>query len=134
MKRCIVGSAFIACAFITKWRKNVFALDNKIKKWFFPFFILYCARLIVPLQKEFEKMTELHKKYRFTSTEEPTDEMLQALMEDVAAAARESSAKAEAEKKRMLSEAAHVISIKRAQREQVAYDWQKTHIMCGGWP
>jgi hypothetical protein len=34
----------------------------------------------------------------------------------------------------MLSEAAHVISIKRAQREQVAYDWQKTHIMCGGWP
>jgi hypothetical protein len=74
------------------------------------------------LQKEFEKMTELHKKYRFTSTEEPTDEMLQALMEDVAATARESSAKAEAEKKRMLSEAAHVISIKRAQREQVAYD------------
>ena len=67
-------------------------------------------------------MTELHKKYRLTSTEEPTDEMLQALMEDVAAAARESSAKAEAEKQRMLSEAAHVISIKRAQRNLTPHD------------
>jgi hypothetical protein len=27
-----VGYAVIACAFITKWRKNVFALDNKNKK------------------------------------------------------------------------------------------------------
>ena len=67
-------------------------------------------------------MTELHKKYRLTSTEEPTDEMLQALMEDVAVAARESSAKAEAEKKRMLSEAARVISLKRAQRKQTIHD------------
>ena len=47
-------------------------------------------------------MTEIHKRYRLTSTEEPTDEMLHALMEDVAQAARESSAKAEAEKKRRL--------------------------------
>ena len=47
-------------------------------------------------------MTEIHKRYRLTSTEEPTDEMLQALMEDVAQAARESSAKAEAEKKHRL--------------------------------
>ena len=45
-------------------------------------------------------MTEVHKKYRLNSMEEPTDEMLQALMEDVAKAARESSAKAEAEKQR----------------------------------
>ena len=45
-------------------------------------------------------MTEVHKRYRLTSTEEPTDEMLHALMEDVAQAARESSAKVEAEKKR----------------------------------
>lgn len=67
-------------------------------------------------------MTELHKKYRLTSTEEPTDEMLQALMEDVAVAARESSAKAEAEKKRMLSEAAHIISLKRALRKQTIHD------------
>lgn len=67
-------------------------------------------------------MTELHKKYRLTSTEEPTDEMLQALMEDVAVAARESSAKAEVEKRRMLSEAAHVISLKRAQCKQTIYD------------
>ena len=34
--------------------------------------------------------------YRLTSLEEPTDEMLQALMEGVAQLARESSAKAEA--------------------------------------
>ena len=49
-------------------------------------------------------MTEVHKKYRLTSMEEPTDEMLQALMEDVAKAARESSAKAKAEKQRRFSE------------------------------
>ena len=47
-------------------------------------------------------MTAIHKQYRLTSTEEPTDEMLQALMEDVAKAARESSAKAEAEKQRRM--------------------------------
>jgi hypothetical protein len=44
-------------------------------------------------------MTEINKKYRLTSTEEPTDEMLNELMTDVLKAARESSAKAEAEKK-----------------------------------
>ena len=44
-----------------------------------------------------------------TSTEEPTDEMLHALMEDVAQAARESSAKAEAEKKRRLQAVAKEI-------------------------
>ena len=54
-------------------------------------------------------MTEIHKKYRLTSTEEPTDEMLQALMEDVVKAARESSAKAEAEKQRRLQSVAEEI-------------------------
>lgn len=54
-------------------------------------------------------MTEIHKQYRLTSTEEPTDEMLQALMEDVAQTARESSAKAEAEKKRRLQAVAKEI-------------------------
>ena len=54
-------------------------------------------------------MTEIHKRYRLTSTEEPTDEMLQALMEDVAQAARESSARAEAEKKRRLQAVAQEI-------------------------
>ena len=44
-------------------------------------------------------MTEIHKQYRLTSVEEPTDEMLLELMEDVAAEARRSSAQAEAEKK-----------------------------------
>ena len=38
--------------------------------------------------------------YKLTSTEEPTDEVLQALMEKVAQTARESNAKAEAEKRR----------------------------------
>lgn len=47
-------------------------------------------------------MTEMLKQYRLTSNEEPTDEMLQALMEEVSLAARESSAKAEAEKQRRL--------------------------------
>ena len=44
--------------------------------------------------------------------------MLHALMEDVAAAARDSSARAEAKKKRMLQEAAHAIAIRRAQRKE----------------
>lgn len=47
-------------------------------------------------------MTEIYKKYRLTSEEEPTDEMLQALMEDFALSARESSQRVEAEKKRRL--------------------------------
>ena len=55
------------------------------------------------------RMTEIHKRYRLTSMEEPTDEMLQALMEDVGKAARESSAKAEAEKQRRLQAVAKEI-------------------------
>ena len=60
-------------------------------------------------------MTEIHKKYRLTSMEEPTDEMLQELMEDVARAARESSAKAEAEKQRRLEEVARMIALHRSE-------------------
>jgi polyhydroxyalkanoate synthesis regulator phasin len=60
-------------------------------------------------------MTEIHKKYRLTSMEEPTDEMLQELMEDVARAARESSAKAEAEKQRRLQAVADEIETWRSQ-------------------
>ena len=60
-------------------------------------------------------MTEIHKKYRLTSMEEPTDEMLQELMEDVAQAARESSAKAEAEKHRRLQIVADEIEAWRSQ-------------------
>ena len=55
------------------------------------------------------RMTEVSKKYRLNSMEEPTDEMLQELMEDVAKAARESSAKAEAEKQRRLQTVASEI-------------------------
>ena len=54
-------------------------------------------------------MTEMLKRYRLTSNEEPTDEMLHALMDDVAQAARESSAKAEAEKQRRLQAVAKEI-------------------------
>ena len=60
-------------------------------------------------------MTEIHKKYRLTSMEEPTDEMLQELMEDVAKAARESSVRVEVEKKRRLQEVADNI-----------LEWQKS--------
>ena len=60
-------------------------------------------------------MTEIHKKYRLTSMEEPTDEMLQELMEDVSQAARESSAKAEAEKQRRLQIVADEIEAWRSQ-------------------
>ncbi len=55
-------------------------------------------------------MTEIHKRYRLTSLEEPTDEMLQALMEDVAEEARKSSARAEEEKRRRLQTVADEIS------------------------
>ena len=54
-------------------------------------------------------MTDVSKKYRLNSMEEPTDEMLQELMEDVAKAAQESSAKAEAEKQRRLQTVANEI-------------------------
>ena len=47
--------------------------------------------------------------YKLTSTEEPSDEVLQALMEKVAQAARESNAKAEAEKRRRLQTVADEI-------------------------
>ena len=67
-------------------------------------------------------MTEIHKQYRLTSMEEPSDEMLQALMEDVAKAARESSANAEAEKHRRLSEVAHTIAVRRSQRKRILND------------
>jgi uncharacterized surface protein with fasciclin (FAS1) repeats len=67
-------------------------------------------------------MTETNKKYRLTSIEEPTDEMLQELMEDVAKAARESSAKAEAELQRRMSEAASIIASRRLQRKTIHND------------
>jgi polyhydroxyalkanoate synthesis regulator phasin len=60
-------------------------------------------------------MPETYKKYRLTSMEEPTDEMLHALMEDVAKAARESSARAEAEKQRRFSEVLNAINLRRSQ-------------------
>jgi hypothetical protein len=47
--------------------------------------------------------------YKLTSMEEPTDEVLQALMEKVAQAARESNARAEAEKRRRLQTVADEI-------------------------
>ena len=46
--------------------------------------------------------------------EEPTDEMLHAIMEKVAEAARQSTARAEEAKRRMLAETAQRINQKRA--------------------
>ena len=75
---------------------------------------------IVNLQQKCVRlMTEIHKKYRLNSMEDPTDEMLQELMEDVAKAARESSARAEAEKQRRLSETALIISKRQLERETI---------------
>lgn len=61
-------------------------------------------------------MTETYKQYRLNSTEEPTDEMLQKLMQDVAADARKSSAQAEAEKKRRLKAVSDEIKAWRKQQ------------------
>ncbi|MDO4993503.1 MAG: hypothetical protein Q4E32_00710 [Bacteroidales bacterium] len=63
-------------------------------------------------------MTEANKKYRLTSLEEPTDEMLHELMEGVAEAARTSSAKAKAEIQKQFSETAKTIALRRACRNK----------------
>ena len=50
------------------------------------FFDFGCFLLIISYictQKRARHMTEVSKKYRLNSMEEPTDEMLQELMEDV---------------------------------------------------
>ncbi len=67
-------------------------------------------------------MTEKYRAFRLNSTEEPTDEMLQALMGDVAKAAKESSAKAELEKKKRLAETARIISSRRLHRSNIYHD------------
>ena len=54
------------------------------------------------------------RSYRLTSLEEPTDEMLHAIMEKVADAARKSTARAEEAKRRMLAETARRIKQNRA--------------------
>ena len=59
-------------------------------------------------------MTEQNKQYRLTSLEEPTDEMLFELMAGVENIAKNSSAKAEAEKKRRLQAVAEEILAWRA--------------------
>lgn len=57
---------------------------------------------------------ELLRSYRLTSMEEPTDEMLHAIMEKVAVAARESSARAKEAKRRMFAEMISNIKQKRS--------------------
>lgn len=61
-------------------------------------------------------MADEFKKYRLNSVEEPTDEMLFALMEGIAAAARQSSEKAEIEKRRRLRAVADEIQYWRNQQ------------------
>lgn len=58
---------------------------------------------------------ETLRSYRLTSLEEPSDEMLHAIMEKVAVAARESTRYAEAKKKEMLR-----IAIENANNKSVA--------------
>ncbi len=58
---------------------------------------------------------ELLRSYRLTSMEEPTDEMLHAIMEKVAVAARESTKRAELKKREMLH-----IAIENAKRKSLA--------------
>ena len=58
---------------------------------------------------------ETLRSYRLTSLEEPSDEMLHAIMEKVAVAARESTRCAEAKKKEMLR-----IAIENANNRSVA--------------
>ncbi|MCQ2105090.1 MAG: hypothetical protein MJZ26_04780 [Fibrobacter sp.] len=53
------------------------------------------------------------KKYRLSSMEEPSDEMLEAIMEKVGAAARESSRKAEEAMERMRAEVSSNIAQKK---------------------
>ena len=66
-----------------------------------------CAQKIITIYQMSE--TQL-RSYRLTSMEEPTDEMLHAIMEKVAVAARESSARAENAKRRMMAETIAKIS------------------------
>lgn len=54
------------------------------------------------------------KKYRLSSMEEPSDELLEALMERVGAAARESTFRAEAAKQRMQANVLVQIANKKA--------------------
>lgn len=55
------------------------------------------------------------RSYRLSSLEEPTDEMLHAIMEKVAEAARESTRRANEAKKRMLEETQARIRERKAQ-------------------
>ncbi len=61
---------------------------------------------------------ELLHSYRLTSMEEPTDEMLNAIMEKVAEAARESNARAEANLNRMMAETMALIQHNNQQAQQ----------------
>ena len=103
-----------------KWRLKIRNTGKFVWRLRELFLTLQTVKGVVILVKK--EMTEIYKKYRLTSNEEPTDEMLEALMEDVAQAARESSNKAETEKQRRLSEAVHTIAVRRSQRKHVLDD------------
>ena len=59
---------------------------------------------------------EVLKSYRLTSMAEPTDEMLNAIMEKVAQAARESSLRAEQKSAQMLADTLSRIKAKKMQK------------------
>lgn len=67
--------------------------------------------------------------YRLTSLEEPTEEQLHALMEQVAIAARESSRRAKIEMERRMQEIVQIV-LKKKRGEKLNCNGRKTsHIM-----
>lgn len=62
------------------------------------------------------------RKYRLNSTEEPTDEQLEALMEKVAEAARESTRRYQAEMDRRMRQLHETIRADRTAREKTQHE------------
>ena len=80
------------------------------------FYILDKCCIFTAEKQQIKVMTEHSKQYRLNSPEEPTDEMLQELMEDIAREGRASKARAEAEHRRRLKAVADEIAIWRARK------------------
>ena len=72
-------------------------------------------------------MNEIYKRYRLSSNEEPSDEMLHELMEDFALEAQQSSAHAASEKRRRLQAVADEI---KAWRMEQSASWLAPNPHC----
>lgn len=91
----------------TNFGSNSFLLSNN--------FYYLCTQITHQCQSPEAMTEETLRSYHLTSLEEPTDEMLHAIMEKVAKAARESTKNAEAKKKEMLR-----IAIENANHRSIA--------------